>query len=79
MGKTIPLSGNIYTIIGVMPAGFASPRDNSEAWTPLHVSNPVAANFRGVHFLRTYARLAPGVIIEQSRSEMQVIDRSLAT
>src|SRR5436190_1270574 len=58
VGKTIPLSGNMYTIIGVMPAGFASPRDNTETWTPVHVSNPVAANFRGVHFLRTYARLA---------------------
>src|SRR6266496_3859375 len=78
LGKTIPLSGNVYTIIGVMPAAFVSPRDNTEAWTLVHVSNPVAANFRGVHFLRTYGRLAPGVIIEQARAEMQVIDKNLA-
>ena len=78
LGKTIPLSGNVYTIIGVMPAGFASPRDNIESWTPVHVSNALAAKFRGVHFLRTYGRLAPGVSIEQARSEMQVIDKSLA-
>lgn len=78
VGKTIPLSGNSYTIIGVMPAGFASPRDNTEAWTPVHVSNPLAAKFRGVHFLRTYGRLAAGVSIEQARSEMQVIDKALA-
>ena len=78
VGKTIPLSGNVYTIIGVMPATFTSPRDNTEAWTPVHVSNPVAASFRGVHFLRTYARLAPGVNLEQARSEMQVIDKNLA-
>src|SRR6185503_10957577 len=63
LGKTIPLSGNSYTVIGVMPAGFKSPRENSEAWTPVHISNPVAANFRGVHFLRTYGRLAPGVLL----------------
>src|SRR5262249_23885143 len=56
IGKTIPLSGNVYTIIGVLPARFVTPRVNSEAWTPVHVSNPVAANFRGVHFLRTYGR-----------------------
>jgi len=79
VGKAIPLSGNVYTIIGVMPEGFASPRDNTEAWTPVHVSNPVAANFRGVHFLRTYARLAPGVTVEQALAEMQVIDKNLAT
>jgi putative ABC transport system permease protein len=78
LGKTIPLSGNVYTIVGVMPAGFASPRDNIEAWTAVHVSNPVAANFRGVHFLRTYGRLAPGVSIEQARAEMQLIDKTLA-
>jgi len=79
LGKTIPLSGNVYTIVGVMPAGFASPRDNIEAWTAVHVSNPVAANFRGVHFLRTYGRLAPGVSLEQARAEMQLIDKTLAT
>ncbi|MCU1267441.1 MAG: efflux pump, inner rane subunit [Acidobacteria bacterium] len=78
VGKTVPLSGNVYTIIGVMPAGFASPRDNTEAWTPVHVSNAVAANFRGVHFLRTYGRLAGGVTMEQARAEMQVIDQNLA-
>jgi putative ABC transport system permease protein len=79
VGKTIPLSGNVYTIIGVMPESFASPRDNTEAWTPVHVSNPVAANFRGVHFLRTYGRLAAGATLEQARAEMQVVDRNLAT
>jgi len=78
IGKTIPLSGNVYTVIGVMPAGFASPRDNAEAWTPVHISNPVAANFRGVHFLRTYGRLAPGITIEQARAEMQLVDQQLA-
>ncbi|HEU5239802.1 MAG TPA: ABC transporter permease, partial [Pyrinomonadaceae bacterium] len=79
VGKTIPLSGNVYTVIGVMPAGFKSPRDNIEAWTPVHVSNPVAANFRGVHFLRTYARLAPGVTLQQATAEMRLIDQQLAT
>ena len=78
VGRTMPLSGNVYTIIGVMPASFVSPRDNTEAWTPVHVSNPVAANFRGVHFLRTYGRLAPGVTLEQARAEMRLIDKNLA-
>ncbi len=78
LGKTIPLSGNVYTIIGVMPASFVSPRDNTQAWTPVHVSNPVAANFRSVHFLRTYGRLAAGANIEQARAEMRVIDANLA-
>jgi putative ABC transport system permease protein len=79
LGKTIPLSGSSYTVIGVMPAGFKSPRENTEAWTPVHISNPVAANFRGVHFLRTYARLAAGVTLQQAGAEMRLIDEQLAT
>ena len=78
LGKAIPLSGNMYTIVGVMPATFTTPRDNTEAWTPVHVSNPVAANHRGVHFLRTYGRLAAGVNIEQARAEMKIVDANLA-
>ena len=78
LGKAIPLSGDPYTVIGVMTAAFVTPRVNTEAWTPVHVSNPVAANLRSVHFLRTYGRLAPGVTIEQARAEMQVIDQNLA-
>jgi putative ABC transport system permease protein len=78
VGKAIRLSGNVYSIIGVMPAGFGAPRNNSEAWMPLHVTNPLAANFRGVHFLQASARLAPGVTLEQARTEMQLIDKQLA-
>src|ERR1043165_1351971 len=78
LGKAIPLSGNSYTVIGVMPAGFKSPRENAEAWTPGHISNPSGADFRGVHFLRTYGRLAPGVTLQQASAEMRLIDALLA-
>src|SRR4029079_2243739 len=78
LGKAIPLSGDMYTVIGVMPETFVTPRVNTEAWTPVHVPNPVAANFRGVHFLRTYGRLASGVTFEQAKAEMQLIDSNLA-
>ena len=78
VGKALELSGNAYTIIGVMPQSFVNPREVTAAWTPVHVSNPLAANFRGVHFLRSYGRLAPGITLEQARAEMQVIDKNLA-
>src|SRR5215831_2120236 len=57
IGKSIPLSGNSYTIIGVMPAAFHMPETPVDLWAPLRVVNPLAARFRGVHFLRTYFRL----------------------
>src|SRR5262249_3360346 len=47
IGKSIPLSGNSYTIIGVMPASFRMPETAVDLWAPLRVVNPLAARFRG--------------------------------
>jgi putative ABC transport system permease protein len=77
IGKTMPLSGNNYTIIGVMPPDFTMPRESADVWAAVRVANPIAAQFRGVHFLRTYFRLKPGVSIAQAYSEMENIDRWL--
>jgi putative ABC transport system permease protein len=78
IGKSIPLSGNTYTVIGVMPAGFQMPETPVDLWAPLRVVNPLAARFRGVHFLRTYFRLAPETTIAQAQAEMGAIDQWLA-
>jgi putative ABC transport system permease protein len=78
LGKTLPLSGNSFTVVGVMPAGFKSPRDNTRLWVPIHVTNAAAAAYRGVHFLHVYLRLKPGVTLQQAMTEMQVLDKRLA-
>ncbi|HEX4950028.1 MAG TPA: ABC transporter permease [Blastocatellia bacterium] len=78
IGKTLPLSGNSFTVVGVMPAGFKAPRDNSQLWVPIHVTNAAAAAYRGVHFLHAYFRLKPGVTLQQAATEMQVLDKRLA-
>src|ERR1043166_8018480 len=78
LGKAIPLSGNLYTIIGVMPASFVTPRIETEAWTPVHVSNPLAANFRGVLCLPTWGRRARGTPPEQAGAERRVIHQTPA-
>ena len=78
VGKNVTLSGNSYTVVGVMPADFKAPRGETEVWAPVHVVSPVAAAYRGVHFLQTYARLKTGVTIAQAQSEMSAIDRRMA-
>ncbi|HKQ04606.1 MAG TPA: ABC transporter permease [Blastocatellia bacterium] len=78
IGRSIPLSGNSYTIVGVMPADFRMPREEPDIWAAVRVANPVAAQFRGVHFLRTYLRLKPGVTISAAQSEMAAIDQRLS-
>jgi putative ABC transport system permease protein len=78
LGKGIPLSGNIYTVIGVMPASFALPREKADVFLSLWVAYPEAAPYRGVHFMRTYWRLKPGVMLAQAQAEVSAIDYRLA-
>ena len=75
---TLPLSGQTYTIVGVLPASFTSPYGTPDVWIPLRVGNPLAADFRGVHFLRTFFRLKEGVTAEQAQAEMDNIAGRLA-
>jgi putative ABC transport system permease protein len=75
LGKTIQLSGNEYTVIGVMPPDFSMPESNPEAWASLCVVNPLAAAYRGVNFLRTYWKLKPGASLAQAQSEMVSINQ----
>jgi predicted permease len=78
LGKTIPLNGHDYTVIGVMPAGFALPRAHADVFVSLWVAYPEAAPYRGVHFMSTYWRLKPGVTLSQAQADMSTIDRRLA-
>jgi putative ABC transport system permease protein len=78
LGKTISLTGNDYTVIGVMPAGFALPEERADIYVSLWVAYPEAASYRGVHFMRTYWRLKPGVTLAQAQADMSSIDHRLA-
>src|SRR5262249_45381644 len=78
IGQTVTLSGNDYAVVGVMPPGFRTPRGETDVWAPVQVVYPLAAAYRGVHFLQTTARLKPGVTIAQAQSEMSAIDKRLA-
>ncbi|MEK6288978.1 MAG: ABC transporter permease [Acidobacteriota bacterium] len=77
-GRTLQLSGKSYTVIGVMPADFVMPTEVPDLWASVRVVNPIAAQFRGVHFLRTYLKLKPGVSLSEALAEMEGIDQRLA-
>ena len=78
VGKSMRLSGTSYTVIGVMPSDFWLPGRAVDVISSLLVTNPVAAQFRGVHFLTTYFRLRPDASIEQANAEMSNVDQALA-
>jgi predicted permease len=83
LGKTIVLSDMNYTVIGVMPAGFAFPISNVETafWVNMardaEGKNP-SAQQRGYNQLSVVARLRSGVTLAQAKAEMDAIQRSLA-
>ncbi len=77
IGKSIALSGNAYTVIGVMPERFAAPEFNLDVFVSLWVAYPEAAAYRGVHFMRSYWRLKPGITLDQAGAGMAVIDARL--
>jgi putative ABC transport system permease protein len=78
VGRQVPLSGNNYTVVGVMRPDFTMPLENPDVWLALRVANPLAAGARGVHFLRTYLRLKPDVTLAQAQAELDGINGRLA-
>lgn len=77
-GTTVSLSGEQYTVIGVMPAGFKLPIiPNSELWSTLRPTlNPGCQ--RGCYVLRVLGRLKHGVTVAGAQSEMVTIAGRLA-
>ena len=77
LGRRIPLSGNEYTVVGVLAPDFVLPYGKADVFVSLRVANPLAAKARGVHFLRTYLRLRPGVTLDAARAEMPALEKQL--
>ncbi len=77
LGKTIALSGNDYTVIGVMPASFVPPREHADVFVSLSAAHPDDASERDLHFMHTYWRLNAGVTLAQAQAEMSAMDHRL--
>ena len=77
LGRRIPLSGNSYTIVGVLPASVRLPGRAADVWAPVSVVAPRDVPDRDVHFLTTFVRLKKDAAIERAQSELHSIDRWL--
>jgi putative ABC transport system permease protein len=79
LGRTVTINNEPFTVIGVMPRGFAFPDKNYQAWLPVALrgaTDPQWVN-RSAHFLRTIGRLKPGVSIEAGNREIKQIAADL--
>lgn len=78
VGRTIPLEGGAYEVLGVMPADFAYPIGAvrpTELWVPYVVpANERTRNTQSrSYYLQSIARLKPGVSVEQAQAQMDQI------
>ena len=79
INQSITLDNQNYTVIGIMPAAFQFPHasfswgEPADVWLPLNYTGEQVTNRRGPYFLHVLGRLAPGVTLDQARSQMNAL------
>jgi predicted permease len=84
-GKTVMLSGRLFTVVGVAPGSFHSVDQilDMQFWVPLGVTAQLVPNLpsegaRDYHWLAVVARLRAGVTREQAAAELGTVAQRLA-
>ena len=74
LGHQLLINGWQYTVVGVMPTGFAYP-PSAEAWSPFAPDSQ--AMHRGSRFIRGVGRLSAAATIQQGTTELNAIAKRL--
>jgi putative ABC transport system permease protein len=77
LGSLVTLNGVPHQIVGILEP-FEFPDPEVEIWTPLALEGGPRPPPRAAHFLDVYARLRPGVSVDQARAEMNAIGDRLS-
>ena len=75
VGRAISVNGKPHTVIGVMPPTFAFP-ENQRLWVP--ITPYVAAAPRDRRGTQVFAKLKPGISIDQARADLEGLASGLA-
>src|SRR5262249_17750984 len=86
LGRTILLSGEPYTVVGVAAEGFrfaGAKSGRSDVWVPLAVARRnysflSSEEGRGSHFLEAIGRLHAGVTVQQANVELRSVAARIA-
>jgi len=71
LNRTILLDNVPHTVVGILPSGSAFDRAFNQVWRPLAFEpSNMTRNF---HWLTSFARLKPGVSLEQARANLNAI------
>ncbi|HJS58650.1 MAG TPA: ABC transporter permease [Vicinamibacteria bacterium] len=77
LGRTLVLSDNATTVVGVMPAEFDFLHDEVDFWIAPAAAVPFFIAERGTNNFDAIGRLKQGATIEQARAELLAISRRL--
>jgi putative ABC transport system permease protein len=77
VGRTVTLSGEQTTVVGIMPAAFGFPINNN-AWTPMRLRPSDFASGEGPA-IRIVGQLAPDASLDDAQAELSAIAASAAT
>jgi putative ABC transport system permease protein len=77
IGRNAVLDTQSYTVIGVMPAGFEFPFSGIDVWLtrPAEWTQIAAQNWDRTASLTGFARLKPGVSVQQALAELAVLNQ----
>jgi predicted permease len=72
IGRRVAFNGSDYQIVGVMPAGFAFPTREVDAWRPV-AETPDLSQARALHFLAIIGRVRQGVSLQQAAADLESV------
>jgi len=81
VGRVINLDGQSFTVVGVMPRGFAFPNEETQLWVPLGEalrSAPQLEFNRHFYAFESVARLAAGATLAQARADIGVVAQRIS-
>jgi putative ABC transport system permease protein len=78
VGRQILLNGVGHEVVGVLPATFQFADSTVELWAPLALEGQPQPLSRADHQLFVYARMKPGVTLQQARADMDGVGAQLS-
>ncbi|MDE1178557.1 MAG: ABC transporter permease [Edaphobacter sp.] len=80
VGRVVKISGNSYTVMGVMPRGFTFPvQDHAMAvWTPIVLKDVDRTRENAAQRYSVIARLRKGASVQDAGAEMKVVQAGVA-
>ena len=72
IGRMVKFNGSDYQIVGLMPAGFAFPARDVDAWRPV-AETPDLLKTRAVHFLSVIARIRDDMSLQQAAADLESV------